>query len=131
MTDPAIPPRHPRGEERTITLVRGDVQSFARIVWGTTGDRRYFVALDGPTGHLEATDRDYFEALARIREQLEPAGWLVALQGARRQTFPSGMLRDTAGARRVYVLEPGRPVRRDGAVRTFDPADPQDLATVD
>jgi hypothetical protein len=37
-----------------------------------------------------ATAPDMFEALVRLRRQLEPDGVMVAVQGARRDTWPSG-----------------------------------------
>lgn len=128
MTDPRpLMPGDPR--ERDVTLVgpRGPVTG--RLRWQSAG-RQYRVALNGPTGRLESVERDYFEALTKIRTQLEPEGWRIAVQGARRTTFPSGMQRDQGGARQVYVLELGRPAGRADQVRTFDDADPADLATV-
>ncbi|HEX4287774.1 MAG TPA: hypothetical protein VH021_02595, partial [Trebonia sp.] len=50
-----------------------------------------------------ATGPDMFEALVRLRRQLEPDGLTVAVQGARRDTHPSGMLRDMGGGLQVYV----------------------------
>jgi hypothetical protein len=129
MTSPeSYPPEPPRAWERPVTLVGPGGRHTGRIAWSWEGDH-HRVVLDGPTGRIEADGRDFFDALAAVRRQLEPHGWYIAVQGARRDTFPSGMLRDT-GARRVYVLEPGRPWRREHMVRTFDDADPADLGTV-
>jgi hypothetical protein len=76
-----------------------------------------------------ATGPDMFEALVRLRRQLEPDGLMVAVQGSRRDTYPSGMARDTGGGMRVYVLRPGLPGRE--LVKTLDDAPPDQLATVD
>jgi len=110
--------------------VRGQERRECRLRWARRGNS-YWVALDGPDGYLEAADRDLFEALASVRRRLEVSGWLIAVQGARRDTFPSGMVRDMGGARRVYVLEPGRPVAREHLVDIFADADPADLGTVE
>jgi hypothetical protein len=71
-----------------------------------------------------------FEALVRLRRQLEPDGLMVAVQGARRDTYPSGMARDMGGGMKVYVMRPGQPGRPD-LVETLDDAPPDQMATVD
>jgi hypothetical protein len=71
-----------------------------------------------------------FDALVRIREQVEPQGWFVAVQGARLDTYPSRMQRDMAGGLNVCVMRRGEPVRLDDVVETFAEADPSTLATV-
>jgi hypothetical protein len=55
-----------------------------------------------------ATGADMFEALVRLRRQLEPDGLVVAVQGARRDTYPSGMARDMGGGMQIYVIGPAR-----------------------
>jgi hypothetical protein len=78
-----------------------------------------------------ATAPDMFEALVRLRRQLEPDGLRVAVQGSRRDTYPSGMARDMGGGMRVYVLRrPGLPGRQD-LVQTLDDAPLDQVATVD
>jgi hypothetical protein len=72
-----------------------------------------------------------FEALVRLRRQLEPDGLMVALQGARRDTYPSGMTRDMGGGMSVYVLRPGLPARQEDLVKTLDDAQPDQIATID
>jgi hypothetical protein len=78
-----------------------------------------------------ATGPDMFEALVRLRRQLEPNGLMVAVQGARRDTYPSGMARDMGGGRLIYVMRPGLPAREEDRVRTLDDAPPDQVATVD
>ena len=60
-----------------------------------------------------ATGPDMFEALVRLRRQLEPDGLMVAVQGSRRDTYPSGMARDMGGGMQVYIMRPGLPGRRE------------------
>lgn len=117
--------------QHTALIARGAERQEIQLSWGTTEQRDYWVMADGSPGHLEASGRDYFEALASLRRQLEESGWLLAVQGARRDTYPSGMLRDMVGARRVYVLEAGRPMSRDQLVDIFADADPADAGTVE
>jgi hypothetical protein len=72
-----------------------------------------------------------FEALVRLRRQLEPDGLAIAVQGSRLDTYPSGMQRDMHGGMRVYVLRPGWPVSKDDVVKTLDDALVDQVATVD
>jgi hypothetical protein len=72
-----------------------------------------------------------FEALVRLRRQLEPDGLMVMVQGARRYTYPSGMVRDMGGGMQVYVIRPGLPARLEDLVETLDDAPPDQVATVD
>ena len=78
-----------------------------------------------------ATGPDMFEALVRLRRQLEPDGLMVAVQGSRRDTYPSGMTRDMGGGMHVYVMRPGLRGRREDLVKTLDDAPPGQIATVD
>jgi hypothetical protein len=78
-----------------------------------------------------ATGPDMFEALVRLRRQLEPDGLTVAVQGARRDSYPSGMQRDMAGGRSVYVMRPGASARMEDVAKTLDDAHPDQLASVD
>lgn len=72
-----------------------------------------------------------FEALVRLRRQLEPDGLMVAVQGAQRDTYPSGMARDMGGGMKVYVMHLGRRAQREDLVETLDGAPADQLATVD
>ena len=76
-----------------------------------------------------ATAPDMFEALVRLRRQLEPDGLMVAVQGARRDTYPSGMARDMGGGMQVYVLRPAQKDHPD-LVGTLDDAPAGQIATV-
>ena len=78
-----------------------------------------------------ATGPDMFEALVRLRRQLEPDGLMVAVQGSRRDTYPSGMARDMGGGMQVYVMRPGLRGRQEDLVGTLDDAPPGQIATVD
>jgi len=78
-----------------------------------------------------ATGPDVFEALVRLRRQLEPDGLMIAVQGARRDTYPSGMARDMGAGMQVYVLHAGMRGRREDLVETLADAPPDDLGTVD
>ena len=89
------------------------------------------IRLGNYTCPYTATGPDMFEALVRLRRQLEPDGLMVAVQGSRRDTYPSGMARDMGGGMQVYIMRPGLPGRREDLVRTLDDASPGQIATVE
>lgn len=122
-----------RGGEIAVSLVRGGERRPAVLHWRHVHDgprSTVTVELAGAGPPLHAAGPDAFDALAGVREQLEPSGWRLAVQGARRDTYPSGMARDMGGGFSVYVLRIGQPPGREDLVRTFDEADPALLATV-
>lgn len=82
-------------------------------------------------GPYTATGPDMFEALVRLRRQLEPEGIMLAVQGARRDTFPTGMQRDMAGGQAVDVLTLGRKAGSEATEDTLADAPIDQLATVD
>jgi hypothetical protein len=125
--------------DRDVMVVRGELPEHARL-------RGWLDGYDGPvpsyrielvtrignyTCPYTATAPDMFEALVRLRRQLEPDGLAVAVQGARRDCYPSGMARDMGGGMRVYVMRPGLPARLEDLVETLDDASPDQIATID
>jgi hypothetical protein len=123
-----------RADSTPVTLVRGAERQQAVVHWAWQGrsgpSDLYRAQLDWSGEPIDVGAGDMFEALVRIRERLEPQGWLVAVQGSRRDTFPSAMQREMAGGLNVYVLRMGEPVRLEDVVDTFTEADPGLLATV-
>ena len=77
-------------------------------------------------GHFRFVEADFFECLRRFREQVEPTGWRVLVNGARRDAWPSGMARDMAAGLRLYLLRK-KPLGPDDVVDTLDPATPGDV----
>lgn len=95
---------------------------------------------DGPpwnlTLHLqdavrEIQGRDLFDALMNLRRDLERAGVRVLCAGARCNVFPSGMSRSMSAGRKAYRLIMGHPAAGRDLVDIFEPADEQDLCTVE
>jgi hypothetical protein len=125
--------------DRTVLVMHGDQHHHAQL-------RGWLDGHDGPIpiyrielrtrlgsygGPYTATGPDLFEALVRLRRQLEPEGLALAIQGSRRDTYPSGMARDMGGGERIHVLRPGRGAHLDDLVETFADAPVDQLATVD
>jgi hypothetical protein len=124
----------PRADSMTVTLVRGDERQDAMLHWvwqaHKSHDEAYRLQLEWPGPTVDVTAHDLFEALARTREQLEPQGWLIAVQGSRRDAFPSKMQRDMGGGLNVHLTRTGEPATLENVVATFAEADPSTLATV-
>jgi hypothetical protein len=133
--NPAARPRDADLHSDTVPvlLVRGDERQQAVIRWWWTArgpEDVYRAEMEWAGPAIEVSAHDMFEVLVRIREQLEPQGWFVAVQGSRLDTYPSGMQRDMGGGLSVYVMRMGEPVRLEDVVDTFAEADPRLLATV-
>ena len=124
--------------DRDVAVIRDDQPEQTRL-------RGWLDGYDGPmpTYRIElvtragnytcpytATGPDMFEALVRLRRQLEPDGLRVAVQGSRRDTYPSGMARDMGGGAQVYVIRPGLRARSEDLVETLDDAPLDQMATV-
>ncbi|WP_310717504.1 hypothetical protein [Streptomyces lydicus] len=111
-----------------VLAFNGDQQADAVLRW-EGGNYDFTVTADGPWGQVTGRADDCFEALTRTREQIEPQGWLLGVNGSRRDTWPSGTCRDMGGFL-VCLLRPGlRPTRAD-LIQTFHDAPREMLATV-
>ncbi|MEU6645028.1 hypothetical protein ABZ863_21035 [Saccharomonospora sp. NPDC046836] len=115
----------------TERLDRGHLRGRIFLPSGGLLPEQYRIELTTGGATYEASGPDMFEALVNLRRQVEPFGWLVALQGSRLDTYPSGIARDMGGGLRVYVLRAGRAALFDDLVATLDDAEPDQLATVD
>lgn len=121
------------GERVTVTLVRGAERRDGEASWQWRFLPRraceLSLVVDGRT--LRASGPDLFEALVAIRRQVEPDGWLIAVQGSRIDTYPSGMARDMGGGEQIYQLRLGEPATFADLVDTLGPALGAELATVE
>lgn len=73
---------------------------------------------------------DLFECLVAWRKRLEANRAKVLCDGARLDAYPSGMAREMNGAQQVYVLDTGKPARRENLVLTFDVSPIDKIASV-
>jgi hypothetical protein len=125
--------------DRDVLLVQGDQHEQARLCGWLDGYDgpiptyriQLFTRLGRYRGPYTATGPDMFEALVRLRRQLEPEGIMIAVEGSRRDVFPSGMARDMGGGERAYVMRPGENASSDDLVDTLADAAVDQLATVD
>jgi hypothetical protein len=113
-----------------VLAFNGDRQADAVLRWeGDDRDHDYTVTVEGPWGQVSGRAGDCFEALMRVREQLEPQGWLLGVNGSRRDTWASGMCRGMGGFQ-VYRLTPFTPLTNADRILTFHPAPRETLATI-
>lgn len=106
----------------SVTVVRDFSKPMAETyrlsVW--IGDRLF-----------EATSFDAFQALEYIRQQFEPAGWLLGIKGCSLRTRMSGGLRDSRDGLDMYEPSLMTSAGLPETVSTFAAAPLEDLATVD
>lgn len=112
---------------QTIRVVRDGIEHEATVAWRREG-MEWVVTVEPPeVDPIESRADDAFEALCRVREQLEPAGWRLGVAGAQLDVWPSGMARDQGGGLSAYRLTAGR---AGPVVGTFEPVDPATVTTV-
>jgi hypothetical protein len=90
------------------------------------------VTIVGPFGEKTGYGYDAFEALTKVRQQIEPDGWRVGLAGALPNVWPSGMARDMGSGLKAYVLVSGVRPKPEDLVDVFSavsPAKAVDVAT--
>ncbi|MCU0242227.1 MAG: hypothetical protein MUF51_07370 [Vicinamibacteria bacterium] len=80
---------------------------------------------------VNASARDYFEALCEIRKQIERLGHTIRCYGASRNVFPSGMARDMGQGLGAYKLQPGRSADAADLVSIFDDGPDVDPVSVE
>jgi hypothetical protein len=82
-------------------------------------------------GEVECSDRDFFEAFCRVREQLERIGVYPLCYGASRNVFPSRMCRDMGDGMRAYRIKMGSRVGKGDLVSIFDSGPDVDATSVE
>jgi hypothetical protein len=118
-------------QELGVSMFRGRERVVSTLRWQVSSDQVYSISLDTPDGLVAGGGSDLFQALKEIRLVVEPQGWLIAVQGARKDAYVSGMVGDMLGARRVYILQAGRQVGRAHLVDIFAEAAVESLGTVE
>ena len=75
--------------------------------------------------------KDAIDALRLLRRKIEPEGWRVLCNGARRNGWASGMARDMSNGFRMYSLRTGKRASINDVVDTFGTAPADEVATCD
>lgn len=74
---------------------------------------------------------DLFECMKSVRRHLEGMSMLLLCNGARIDAYPSGMSRQMGRARRVCIVELGKPGTQEGVVDIFGTAPLDKVGSVD
>jgi hypothetical protein len=81
----------------------------------------YRVALEqGTEARMAESEHDFFEALKRLRLQLEKDGALLHCFGASENVYPSGMQRSMGPAILTYKMKIGSATSREDIVNIFE-----------
>lgn len=113
-----------------LVIEEGKTPTWA-LVLTRPGPHRIGLTLhDGSGRTWEATGGDAFDALMKLRLEVEPNGVQLCCNGARRNAWSSGMQRDMDEGSTTYLLRLGEHGARPRSVRTLDPAPGNDVTTV-
>lgn len=112
--------------QHDIELYCADRTVPATIRW-SLDDGDYTVELTSDLGVHTATAWSAIHALNDVRAQMEPDGWLVGVNGARRDAAASGMALDMGGGLSIYLHDTDPP----RLVDTFGRADEDQVATLE
>ncbi|MGO1054000.1 type VII secretion system-associated protein [Crossiella sp. CA198] len=108
----------------TVFLDAGTTQARAEYQRGQDEDA--LVRVHGPWGIGEARAHDVYEALLRVRRELEELGWFLAVNGARRDVVCLGQTRNWSGGTEVHRPD----TETTTTLALFGPADPALVGTV-
>ncbi len=94
-------------------------------------DDTYKLLLSCNNDDLSAEASDFFEALQKLRKQLNKKNIDILVNGSRKNIICSPMMRDMGGGGSVYTIRPRVTARLKDIVHTFDPIEKEDLATLE
>ncbi len=94
-------------ETAEITLCSQSGDEIPALVQYGPDDGRCHMLLRYEEHDLRSAASDYFDALAKLRQQLERRGLVPHCYGASRNVFPSGMARDMGAGLSAYKLTLG------------------------
>jgi len=119
-------------EEREIKIKYPDGSETSALLKIVQAEGEVHLLLDDRKfGAIEAVGNGAFDALKKIRLNLEAKGVRILCAGARKDLFTSGMSRSMGGGRKAYLLKMGEPAKMDSLVDIFDSAPVETVGTVD
>jgi hypothetical protein len=111
----------PVTERALIILMPNGKTSPGRVVfWPDYATRTCHVKLEFGDRVLCENDGSYFDALNRIRGQIESEGIRLLCYGASKFCWPSGMAMEMGAGLHVYRLKIGRKPEMEHLIGTFD-----------
>jgi hypothetical protein len=110
------------------SIVDGEIRFFARYQSEAYEGASRLELSSGAAGEFAAEAHNYFDALIRLRDELEPLGIKLLCFGARRDAWASGMQRDMGAGLKAYLLSsPDRTKLVQQSI--FDYAPPETIGT--
>ncbi len=80
---------------------------------------------------LEKEEENYFDALIKLREELEQRNIKLLCKGCSRNVYPSGMILSMGVGRKAYTLIYGSQAKMDSLVDIFDSCLVEEYATIE
>ncbi len=102
------------------------------VVETISAHHSYRLTLTAPDGASWSSEKgDVFECLLTLRDEIEPLGFRLCCNGARKDAWASGMLRDMGMGKSVYLLADARKGERPPQVGTLEAAPADMIVTVE
>jgi hypothetical protein len=118
-------------EFMTVLSPTGETEQWTLDLDTIAPHHAYRLTVGAPDGrNWTAEDSDVFACLSAVREQVEPVGYRLCCNGARRDAWASGMQRDMGGGIVVYLLADVIGHDRPPQVETLAAAPPDAVCTV-
>ena len=117
-------------EIRKVTCIEKDQEKNAVIELTENNDS---VTIRFSLGEyvLEKEKENYFDALIKLREELERRNIKLLCKGCSRNVYPSGMILSMGVGRKAYTLIYGQQAKMDSLVDIFDSCSVEEYATIE
>lgn len=109
---------------------RGVPNGSCVIEWMPEAEGVAMTARAASVGIVNIRAANVFEALVKLRLQLEGSDCLLLCNAARKDAYPSRMLLEMGGGRKSYLLHQGKPASKEDLIDLFEPATHEQVGTV-
>jgi hypothetical protein len=116
--------------ETTVPIHAGPQTRSASLSYREREDGQCEVIVTVEGKQFAGVADDFFEALLRVRTELEPNGLLIGVRGASRDVWPSPMSRQMGGGLRAYRMVMGKQALSQDLVDIFEASPDVEPATV-
>jgi hypothetical protein len=106
--------------EATVPIYAGEVTRHALLSYRELADGQCEVTVTTEGKQFAGVADDFFEALLRVRAQLEPNGLLLGVRGASLDVWPSSMARQMGGGLKAYRMVMGKQALSRDLVSIFE-----------
>lgn len=105
--------------QHQIFLIGGDDDETATFT-ESEANNQYSLVCEYRGKRISAEASDYFEALCKVRIELEKEGLIPLCYGASLNVFPSRMARDMNQGKKAYKTEMGKQATSENLVGIFE-----------